>query len=401
MEKQAYRKSLDLQKSGTQWSVDERYGDANSRKIIISLTDGGKPFYLDEDINVYVAATNGLFVDCRVESGVAIFEPTRKFLETPGTISCELRLISANSSGSQVLSSPRFEIEVYDVLADDTKIIESEDYSALAAQTVKAVEDKLANGEFKGDKGDTGEQGVQGEKGDKGAKGDKGDIGPQGVQGVKGEKGDIGPQGVQGEKGAKGDPGTTDYTKLTNNPVTLITTEEFDAKNLEDGHTYLIACKNGTRISFGGTLSYGSQIIIDGNSATVICGLGTFFIPDINDTDYWDLADYCPALSEVESMISSIDMTDIDISQALVKFKSIDNVNLSITMKEFAEAMMQYFQTYDEQISAKQNKIVLGDGLKWENGKLCLDIENGDNLKYGTSSAQAEETNENEVIANE
>ena len=382
MEKQTYRKSLDLQKSGTQWSVDERYGDANSRKIIILLTDGGKPFYLDEDINVYVAATNGLFVDCRVESGVAIFEPTRKFLETPGTISCELRLISTNSSGPQILTSPKFEIEVYDVLADDTKIIESEDYSALAAQTVKAVEatkrandisqtleDKLANGEFKGDKGDTGEQGVQGAKGEKGA---KGDTGPQGVQGAKGEKGDIGPQGVQGAKGDKGDPGTTDYTKLTNNPVTLITTEEFDAKNLEDGHTYLIARKNGTKISFGGTLSYGSQIIIDGNSATVICGQGTFFIPDVNDTDYWNLGDYCPALSEVESMISSIDMTDIDISQALVKFKSIDNNNLSLTLKEFAEAMMQYFQTYDEQISAKQDKIVLGDGLKWENGKLCL-----------------------------
>lgn len=194
---------------------------------------------------------------------------------------------------------------------------------------------------------------------------------------------------------------TTDYTKLTNNPITLITTEEFDAKNLEDGHTYLIACKNGTRISFGGTLSYGSRIIIDGNSATLICGQGTFFISDINDTDYWGLADYCPALSEVESMISSIDMTDIDVSQALVKFKSVDNRNLSLTLKEFAEAMMQYFQTYDSQITAKQDKIVLGDGLKWENGKLCLDIENGDNLKYGTSTAQAEVTNENEVTANE
>nr|DAJ16905.1 MAG TPA: hypothetical protein [Caudovirales sp. ctMlE25] len=45
--------------------------------------------------------------------------------------------------------------------------------------------------------------------------------------------------------------------------------------------------------------------------------------------------------------------------------------------------------------------VTLGDGLKFENGVLSLDIENGDNLKYGTSTAQAAETNENEVTANE
>lgn len=45
--------------------------------------------------------------------------------------------------------------------------------------------------------------------------------------------------------------------------------------------------------------------------------------------------------------------------------------------------------------------VTLGNGLKFENGVLSLDIENGDNLKYGTSTAQAAETNGNEVTANE
>ncbi len=44
--------------------------------------------------------------------------------------------------------------------------------------------------------------------------------------------------------------------------------------------------------------------------------------------------------------------------------------------------------------------VTLGNGLKFENGVLSLDIENGDNLKYGTST-QSEETNKNEVTANE
>ena len=44
--------------------------------------------------------------------------------------------------------------------------------------------------------------------------------------------------------------------------------------------------------------------------------------------------------------------------------------------------------------------VTLGNGLKFENGVLSLDIENGDNLKYGTST-QSEVTNGNEVTANE
>lgn len=44
--------------------------------------------------------------------------------------------------------------------------------------------------------------------------------------------------------------------------------------------------------------------------------------------------------------------------------------------------------------------VTLGDGLKFENGVLSLDVENGDNLKYGTST-QSKETNKNEVTANE
>lgn len=42
----------------------------------------------------------------------------------------------------------------------------------------------------------------------------------------------------------------------------------------------------------------------------------------------------------------------------------------------------------------------VGTGLKFENGVLSLDIANGDNLKYGTST-QSTKTNENEVVINE
>lgn len=59
------------------------------------------------------------------------------------------------------------------------------------------------------------------------------------------------------------------------------------------------------------------------------------------------------------------------------------------------------YSTKEEFGRPELKAVTLGNGLKFENGVLSLDIENGDNLKYGTSKAQAEETNGNEVTANE
>lgn len=58
------------------------------------------------------------------------------------------------------------------------------------------------------------------------------------------------------------------------------------------------------------------------------------------------------------------------------------------------------YSTKEEIGRPELKAVTLGNGLKFENGVLSLDIENGDNLKYGTST-QAEVTSENEVVSNE
>ena len=60
------------------------------------------------------------------------------------------------------------------------------------------LQEKVNNGEFKGEKGD---------KGEPGPKGEQGSVGPQG------------PQGPKGDDGAPGEPGTTDYNELQNKPT--------------------------------------------------------------------------------------------------------------------------------------------------------------------------------------
>lgn len=199
MNKQCYRKSLDLQKNGVQWSVDIKKNDVNSRKIVISLTDGGKTFNLDENMIVTVYAKkpdeNIIYSNCKIESGLVIYEPTKQCISAEGTVNCELRIYSENSSGAQLLTSPRFSIEVYGVLSNEEHLVSTNEYSALTEATMKAQEatakandiadeitQKLESGELKGSKGE---------------------------------------QGPQGEQGIQGVPGTTDFAQLQNLPRTL------------------------------------------------------------------------------------------------------------------------------------------------------------------------------------
>lgn len=63
-------------------------------------------------------------------------------------------------------------VEAVEELNNETEIIKNE-----TATILETFKEKLALGEYKGEKGDTGEKGEKGDKGDTGEKGDKGDIG--------------------------------------------------------------------------------------------------------------------------------------------------------------------------------------------------------------------------------
>lgn len=246
MEKQVYRKSLDLQKSGAQWSIDVKLNDVNSRRIVISLTDGGKAFILGGDMiaTIYGKKTDGnvIYKDCTIENGMAIVDVQKQLITAAGTVECELRIYDSNAAGAQLLTTPRFNIEVYDVLSDENRITSTSDYSALTSETVKSqeatkrandiskmLETKLANGELKGEKGD---------KGNDGAPGTKGDTGPQGEQGPKGDTGIQGPQGVPGPKGEKGERGLSEKWELAVDTTVQeeVNKIEYEIKNAVEVH---------------------------------------------------------------------------------------------------------------------------------------------------------------------
>ena len=273
MNKQCYRKSLDLQKNGVQWSVDIKKNDVNSRKIVISLTDGGKTFNLDENMIVTVYAKkpdeNIIYSNCKIESGLVIFEPTKQCISAEGTVNCELRIYSENSSGSQLLTSPRFSIEVYGVLSNEEHLVSTNEYSALTEATMKAQEatakandiadeitQKLENGELKG------EQGIQG------------------------------GQGPQGEQGIQGVPGTTDYTALQNLPRTLCSgTLELTA-TADGGYE----ASDATSVTYNGVekfkLDKGNLLFLKDNTVNIQTGFGCYCIDNIPEKVNDDWTDY-------------------------------------------------------------------------------------------------------------
>lgn len=327
MNKQCYRKSLDLQKNGVQWSVDIKKNDVNSRKIVISLTDGGKTFNLDENMIVTVYAKkpdeNIIYSNCKIESGLVIYEPTKQCISAEGTVNCELRIYGENSSGSQLLTSPRFSIEVYGVLSNEEHLVSTNEYSALTEATLKAQEatdkatditneitQKLESGELKGEKG---EQGIQGE------------------------------QGPQGEQGIQGVPGTTDFTQLQNLPRTLCSgTLELTA-TADGGYE----ASDATSVTYNGVekfkLDKGNLLFLKDEVVNIQNGYGCYCIDDIPNKVDVDWTDYYGT--------TNVDIDDLK--------KDIDN-------RYQAKIVCRNGISIDK----KQNKI-----LSLQNGSTVLDTE--------------------------
>ena len=288
----------------------------------ISLTDGGKTFNLDENMIVTVYAKkpdeNIIYSNCKIESGLVIFEPTKQCISAEGTVNCELRIYSENSSGSQLLTSPRFSIEVYGVLSNEEHLVSTNEYSALTEATLKAQEAttkanditdeitrKLENGELKGEKG---EQGLQGE------------------------------QGPQGEQGIQGVPGTTDYTALRNLPRTLCSgTLELTA--IADGG---YEASDVTSVTYNGvekfTLDKGNLLFLKENTVNIQTGFGCYCIDSIPENVNDDWTEY-----------------------------------YGVTEKELQNEL----ETVNSALNARQHSFTADNGLSFNRPKTTLSLNNG------------------------
>lgn len=194
-----YRFTLDIQIHQAQVSVPVTLNDT-ARKLYIGLTDGRKPYTINDGCRAVFAAKKPdgttILNDCVIEKNTTIvYEFSKNTTNCVGVVNCEVRLYDA--SGKE-LTSPQFIIVVDEKVVRDEEVSVSESEATaisnmliseqarvtaeklrVAAENVRAasatrmneatdraneisqtLEDKLALGEFKGEQGEPGEKGA-------------------------------------------------------------------------------------------------------------------------------------------------------------------------------------------------------------------------------------------------
>lgn len=131
-----YRISLDVQDISAQVSLPVRRWDTG-RELRVTLTENGAPYEIAEGCSAEFACIrpNGSVLKnpCEiVENGIR-YNFTKLTTSMTGTMECEIRLLSGDG---ELLTSPRFRMEVYSTIYDYGDATESE---IASANTVKSA----------------------------------------------------------------------------------------------------------------------------------------------------------------------------------------------------------------------------------------------------------------------
>ena len=177
-----YKISLDIHDHGSNVILKAKKGDTG-RILHITLMDDRKHYAFTNECRAVFTAKkadgNILYNECSIIGNIIVYAFTPQTTCVAGKTDCEIKLYGADN---KLITTARFTLLVEDTVYNEGDEVESvKEVSALTALVSEAttlitnVENKLANGEFKGEKGDRGlrgERGLQGERG------------PQGISGV-------------------------------------------------------------------------------------------------------------------------------------------------------------------------------------------------------------------------
>lgn len=186
-----YKISLDIHDHGSSVCLKAKRGDTG-RVLCITLMDGRNPYAISPECYAVFTAKkadgNILYNQCTIIGNTIGYTFTPQTTSAVGKAECEIKLYGAEN---KLITSARFNLLVEDTVYNEGDEVESEkEVTALTALVSKAttlitdVENKLANGDFVGEKGDKGDKGEKGDKGSPGERGLQGERGPQGISGV-------------------------------------------------------------------------------------------------------------------------------------------------------------------------------------------------------------------------
>ncbi len=125
MNSSVFRISLDIHETNSQVALRVKKGDT-ARRIIIALTESGKPYRIAKDCSAVFTAKkadgNILFNSCTIDGNRIEYTLSPQSTAVSGEMPCEMRLYGADSA---LITSPRFVIFVDDTVYSDGDVVES------------------------------------------------------------------------------------------------------------------------------------------------------------------------------------------------------------------------------------------------------------------------------------
>ena len=148
-----YNITLDIHKTGSQVALSMIRGE-NKRKIVISLTENGRPYKLTNGVTALLGFFTAvksdnkfIYNECEIdtENNVIIYYVTSQTTAAVGEVKCQIKL---TCDGTDMLFSPTFSIIVADTLYNEEPILaSSEEFNALTAY-VANLEQRFADDVF-------------------------------------------------------------------------------------------------------------------------------------------------------------------------------------------------------------------------------------------------------------
>ena len=251
------------------------------------------------------------------------------------------------------------------------------------ADAVKDVNDKIENGELKGEKGDKGDKGEQGEKGDKSDKGDKGDKGDRGEQGAAGKDGVDGKDGksayesavVGGYKGSK----EQFYEDLATDENTYVDNETTISYNKNDDGTVTITAEKKEH-NFDG-----ENIITNDKEKVDIKVAGTDYVDNKvkEEAELRKEADVADAVYDAETgklHLKNEAGEDITVAEGIASKEAVEKNTQAITTERTER--IQEVQRLDGRIDGLSNRIDELDGRIDKVGALAVAMAGLHPLEY-------------------